>query len=205
MSKDNVRALFAAASASTWPEPDKRLVEDDDAPAPTLEVDALPARWGEWVLEEAEACSVPRDYVAAALIGAASEWVGNARLVAATADWREQGHLWFALVGMPSTGKSPAMRPAIEATRSLERAKEPAWRDECSKHAAAVAEAKLHEERWQNEVRDAVDKKTAPPDRPAKAEPPPMPAPFRLLAMDVTTEELQRLLAGPAAWASLCP
>jgi hypothetical protein len=29
----------------------------------------------------------PRDYIAAGLIGAASAWIGNARRVAATADW----------------------------------------------------------------------------------------------------------------------
>jgi hypothetical protein len=157
MSEDNVRELFAApAPAPTWPEPDKRLIEDDDTPAPSLEVDAIPADWADWLLDEAKARSVPRDYVAGALIGAASEWVGNARHVAATSDWREQGHLWIALVGMPSTGKSPALRPLIEATRTIEREKEPAWRDECSRHAAAVAEARLHDEKWQSEVRDAV-------------------------------------------------
>ena len=30
----------------TWPEPDTRLINDDRAPAPSLDDDALPAGWG---------------------------------------------------------------------------------------------------------------------------------------------------------------
>ena len=36
---------------------------------------------------EAKARACPRDYVAAGLIAAASGWIGNARRIAATADW----------------------------------------------------------------------------------------------------------------------
>jgi hypothetical protein len=56
----------------------------------------------------AEAFACPRDYVAAALIGAASAWIGNARRIAATPDWTEPAHLWFALIGAPSTDTSVA-------------------------------------------------------------------------------------------------
>ena len=44
-----VRRIVALApeitERDTWPQPDMRLVEDDRAPAPTLEDDALPANW----------------------------------------------------------------------------------------------------------------------------------------------------------------
>ena len=92
-----------------WPEPDMRLVNDDRPPAPALDDDALPAGWGAWITAEAEARACPRDYVAAGLIGAASGWINNARRVAATPDWIEPAHLWFALIGAPSTGKTPAL------------------------------------------------------------------------------------------------
>src|SRR6516162_431133 len=84
-----------------WPEPDMRLIGDDRAPPPALEDDALPAGWGAWITGAANACSCPRDYIAAALIAAASAWIGNARRIAATADWIEPVHLWFALIGPP--------------------------------------------------------------------------------------------------------
>ena len=71
-----------------------RLVEDDRTPAPVLDDDALPAGWGESITKEAAAQACPRDYVAAALVAAASAWIGNARHVSATATWIEPPHLW---------------------------------------------------------------------------------------------------------------
>lgn len=196
MTKDNIRVLFdQASSPAAWPEPDRALVDDGDAPAPPLETDALPAGWGDWICAEAEACNIPRDYVAGALIPAASEWIGNARHIGATVGWREPPHSWVALVGMPSTGKSPGMRSVIEATRTIEREAEPDWIGRCQEHAAKVAAAKLREDKWNSEVRAAVGKNKEPPWKPSEAEAPPAPAPFRLLTMDCTTEELQRLLA----------
>jgi hypothetical protein len=56
---------------------------------------ALPAGWEDWILSEAAARACPPDYVAGALIGAASGWTGNSRRIAATADWIEPAHLWF--------------------------------------------------------------------------------------------------------------
>jgi hypothetical protein len=55
-----------------------RLVDDDRAPAPVLDDDALPAGWEAWITTEAAATACPRDYVAAALIGAASACIGEA-------------------------------------------------------------------------------------------------------------------------------
>src|SRR5277367_5841376 len=110
---------------SEWPEPDMRLVEDDRTPVPTLGDDALPAGWEEWIAREAASRVCPRDYVAAAFIAAASAWVGNSRHVAVNGTWSEPPHLWLALIGAPSTGKTPALRPIIEACRAIERDAEP--------------------------------------------------------------------------------
>ena len=101
----------------TWPEPDLRLINDDRPPAPELEDDALHAGWEAWISAEAEARACPRDYVAAALICAVSGWVNNARCIMPTPDWIEAVHLWFALIGAPSTGKTPALGPIKAAER----------------------------------------------------------------------------------------
>src|SRR5262249_5379610 len=95
--REFVNAAAEIADRETWPEPDMRLVEDDCHPAPVLDNDALPAGWEAWITTEAAARGCPSDYVAAALIGAASAWVGNSGRVAATADWIEPAHLWMAL------------------------------------------------------------------------------------------------------------
>jgi Protein of unknown function (DUF3987) len=195
-----IRRLVAVApemtARDTWSEPDMRLVEDDRAAAPVLDDDALPAGWSGWIDAEATARGCPRDYIAAGLIVAASELIGNARHVAATDTWVEAPHLWIALIGAPSTGKSPAIRSIVEAMRVIEREAEPAWREACAKHAALVEAARVIEDGWRQSVREAAKRSAAPPNQPPGADAPPAPPAPRVMAMDATTEELQHLLAG---------
>jgi hypothetical protein len=181
--------------SSAWPEPDMRLVDDDRMPAPQLDDDALPAGWSDWISREAAACGCPVDYVAAGLIGAASAWIGNARRVAATADWSEPAQLWFALIGAPSAGKTPALRPMIDASRALERDAEPEWQRACAQQERDAEAAKALKEVWRAEVRNAATRGAELPSPPIDAEEPPRPPRPRLVAMDCSTEELQRLLA----------
>jgi hypothetical protein len=203
MSRDGaaeLRRIIATAPEmavrDTWPEPDMRLVEDDRAAAPILEDDALPAGWGAWIADEAAARGCPHDYIAAGLIAAASGLIGNARHVAATATWIEPPHLWFALIGAPSTGKSPALRPIADTMRAIEREAEPTWREAYAQYAALVEGARVIKEGWRHSIRVAAEQGAAPPDRPAGAEAPAEPPMPRLMAMDATTQELQHLLAG---------
>src|SRR5271165_5249777 len=158
-----------------WPEPDMRLVEDDRTPAPALGDDALPAGWEEWIAREAASRGCPPDHVAAALIAAASAWIGNARHVSATATWAEPPHLWLALIGAPSTGKTPALRPIIEACRAIERDAEPEWQAATAEHAALAEAARAIEEQWRVDVRKATKDGTPAPARPTGAEIPPEP------------------------------
>jgi len=189
--------MIATPIEAPWPETEMRLVEDDRAPAPPLEDDMLPAGWGAWITDEATARGCPSDYVVGGLITAASALVGNARHVAATATWIEPPHLWLALIGAPSTGKTPALRPIVETMRTIEREAEPAWREACARHVAHVEAGRAIEDDWRRSVREATKQGAAPPDRPpGAADAPPAPPMPRLLAMDATTEELQHLLAG---------
>ena len=188
------RATGQAASPP-WPDPDMRLVEDDRTPAPALDNDVLPAEWGDWIAAEAAARGCPGDYVAAGLIAGASAWIGNARHVGATAAWSEPPHVWLALIGAPSTGKTPALRPIVEASRAMEREAEPAWEAANTEHAALTEGARAIKEQWRDEVRAAVKDGESAPARPPGADAPPPPPRPRLVAMDATTEELQRLLA----------
>jgi hypothetical protein len=191
----DLRLALDRATGQAWPEPDMRLVEDDRAVAPILDDDALPAGWGGWIIEEAAARGCPRDYVVAGLIAAASALVGNARHVAATATWREPPHLWLALIGAPSTGKTPALRPIVEAARSVECDTEPAWQAALAEHAILAEGAHAIEEQWRDAVKKATREGQPLPDRPPGADAPPRPPRPRVLAMDATTEELQHLLS----------
>lgn len=194
-----VRAIIGEASEittrDTWPKPDMRLMNDDRVPAPSLDDDALPTGWEPWITAEAAAHACPRDYVAAGLIGAGSAWTGNARRAAATADWTEPANLWMAQVGPPSTGKTPALKPMIEASRALERDAEPAWRAAMAQHDRDAEAAKARDKAWRDTVREAATNGSEVPTRPANAEAPVPPARPRVIAMDASTEELQRMLA----------
>ena len=183
-------------SGDQWPTPDLCIVEDGRAAAPRLEDDALPAGWEEWTATEAAARGCPRDYLAAGLIAATSAWIGNSRHVAVNEAWDEPPHLWFALIGAPSTGKTPALRPVIEACRAIERDAEPEWLAAIAEHARVAEAAHALEEQWRIDVRTATKSGQPAPDRPLAANPPPEPSRPRLVAMDATTEELQYLLAG---------
>jgi hypothetical protein len=188
-------AVNRATGGAPWPEPDMRLVEDDRAPAPALDDDALPAGWGEWISAEAAARGCPRDYVAAGLIVAVSAWIGNSRLVAVTATWSELPHLWLAVIGAPSTGKTPGLRPFIDASRVIEREAEPVWETARAEHAVLAEGAHAIEQQWRDEVRQAAKTGEPLPDRPPGADAPPEPPRPRVLAMDATTDELQHMLS----------
>jgi hypothetical protein len=172
-----------------------RLVDDDRAPAPTLNNDALPAGWEDWIAADANARACPCDYIAAALIGAASAWIGNARRITATPTWTEPAHVWVALIGAPSAGKSPALRPIREASRAIERDAEPAWREALAQHQRDAEAARATDKAWREQVHTAARDGATPPDRPLGAEAPPAPPRPRVLAMDTSTEEVQQLLA----------
>jgi Protein of unknown function (DUF3987) len=179
-----------------WPTPDVRLVDDDRTPAPPLDDAALPSGWGTWITQEAASRACPRDYVAASLIAAASAWIGNARHAAATATWSEPPHIWLALIGEPSMGKTPAERPIIEACGTIERDAEPGWQAAMVEHAGLVEGARAIKEQWCAAVREAIKGGRSAPERPPGVDAPPEPPKPRVLAMDATTEELQHLLAG---------
>jgi hypothetical protein len=182
--------------ANRWPQPDLRLVEDGGALPSPLDADALPAGWGDWIAKEAACRGCPQDYLAAALIGAASAWIGNSRHVAVNEAWCEPPHLWFALIGAPSTGKTPALKPITEACRTIERESEPEWQVAMGEYTKLAEAARALEEQWHADVRVAAKSGHPTPGRPLGANVPPEPPRPRLVAMDATTEELQRLLAG---------
>jgi Protein of unknown function (DUF3987) len=194
-----VRAIVDDAPEMTsddgWVDPDMHLINDDRAPPPRLENDVLPAGWEPWIAGEAAARAGPSDYAASGLIGAASGWIGNARRIAANDDFIEPGVLWFGDVGAPSSGKTPMLRPMIEASRMLEREAEPAWREALSKHERDSEVARAIDKKWRDMMRSAANDNEGLPNRPPDADEPPRPIRPRVVTMDTSTEELQQILA----------
>ncbi len=93
-----------------WPEIDRRLVEGGEARErpPTFPLHLLPERWRGWALASAQSFT-PVDYLAQGLFAAVSSVCGGGILARVSPAWAEPLVLWQALVGAPSTGKTPAL------------------------------------------------------------------------------------------------
>jgi len=139
-----------------------------------LDVLPLPARG----LAEAAARSIacPVDFPAVAILAAASGLIGRSVVLRVKAGYVASVSLYAALVGSPSSGKSPALRAALA----------PLW---------ALANA-LHE-RWRAEMDDW---EKAKPDE--RGEPPEL---TRIVSTDPTTEALAPILAANPRGLTVAP
>ena len=111
-----------AASTATivWPEPDLCLLDEWRGQLPTFPVDALPNAWRTWVPRAARCANASVDHVAVSLLTVAASQIGHARCIAPVPSWSEPCILWAALVGLPSSGKTPAMDAALHMVRTIE-------------------------------------------------------------------------------------
>jgi hypothetical protein len=114
----------------------------------------------------------------------------------ATHDWIEPPHLWFALIGDPSTGKTPAMRQFIEVSRALEEDTAEEWRAAQVRHQENTERAKAIADQWRSEVREATKDGRSPPDAPVGILPPAPIVRPRVMTNSATTEELVFMLSG---------
>ena len=111
-----------------WGEIDTAFLEEARPPVPVFPLDLLPPFWRDWVGDTAGALSAPVDYVAQSVLAAVSGLGGAGASVRIGPRWAEPLVLWQALVGAPSSGKSPAMASVREllATLDAEKAKDTA-------------------------------------------------------------------------------
>lgn len=99
------------AAEAVWPEIDRSLLGDGSGAPPAFPLALLPPRWRCWIERSAQSFT-PVDYVAQALLGTVSTACGAGVVVRVTPHWSEPLLLWLALVGGPSSGKSPALAAA---------------------------------------------------------------------------------------------
>lgn len=112
-------SLRPAPKPVSWTNPDASLIDGDNADRPAFPGHLLGPYWDAWSQQVADSKCAPRDYVGASLITLAAALIGNARTVSALS-WREPPILWTALVGNPSSGKSPAMDPFADMIADFE-------------------------------------------------------------------------------------
>jgi hypothetical protein len=174
--------------------PDMSMVDGGRHPAPAMPLEPY-GPWGDWIAAHAEGCSAPIDYVAGGLLAGASSLIGNSRWISPWAGWREPAALWIALVGNPSSGKSPALDAALDLLRTLEGEMAVDFPDTMRQHELDREAAKAKRETWQGEVKTAVKDNTPPPEMPESAVEPEPPIRPRLHISDTTVEAAGKLLA----------
>ena len=179
-----------------WPAPDTSITSEGRRPAVPLPLEVFGSTWARWITDTAEGCSAPIDYVAGALLAVASTAIGNSRRVSPWDGWAEPSILWIALVGAPSSGKSPATDPVLNLLKGVEFERSGKYADTLRQFETDKAAAKEARAIWEAEVKQAVKEQSTPPEMPASAVEPVCPPMPRLVLNDATPEAAALLLAG---------
>jgi len=135
--------------------------------------------------------------VAFALLTSAAALIGNARTILPDPErsgWAEPVALWCAIVGPPSSGKTPALAPFEAELDRIEKAVRADHEGAVAEHQTRCDIADQVKRAWQDEVRKAAKNGKDRPDKPADAEPPePVKVP-RLIVRDATIERMAVIL-----------
>lgn len=111
----------ADAASAVWPTIDGDLLDERRAAVPAFPLELLPQPWPGWVRAAARSADAPADYVAQAVLATAAGVSGTRVWVCISEGWVEPLQLWLAVVGAPSTGKSPALALVGRLVSALER------------------------------------------------------------------------------------
>ncbi|WP_159717571.1 DUF3987 domain-containing protein, partial [Geminicoccus flavidas] len=173
--------------ADAWPDLDRSITELRHLPAPDFPLDTF-GGFAPWVRDAADAKGTPADFVAAAVLSVIGGMIANVRRGSPWAGWIEPPIIWAALVGLPSTGKSPALDAVVDLLGKMEQSTNSDWSEREKEHQRAKAEAKAKLTKWEGEVAEAVKlgkPAPKPPEGDLDPEPPEM---RRLVLNDVTIE-----------------
>ena len=179
-----------------WSDLDTSLLEEARNAVPEFPLEQLPPVWRRWVGDTAQAVGAPVDYVAQGLFAAVAALCGAGVEVRVTQAWTEPLVLWLALVGSPSSGKSPALAAVRDKLGDIESGLRAGDEDRRSRHAARLEEARIVGERWRDECQTANKAGRPVPQRPAEAG---FDQPFvasQIVVADATMEALADVVSG---------
>lgn len=185
---------FPVNVTEDWPEPDMSVLNPRRTP-PEFPVQLFGPFWSKWILAKAEGCSAPVDYVGMSLLSLLSGLIGCSRFVSPWEGWKEPPILWTALIGNPSSGKSPALESVLGIARKIEQDGAHAVKDELRQFEAELLSAQCLRQDWEKKVKEATKQGHPVPPLPENAQEPTKPERPRIMASDTTPEALARLLA----------
>ncbi len=184
------------------PLPDMSILKLNRRTPPSCPVKLAGSFWRDWIEAAAEGSGSPVDYVFAAVLTAGGALIGNARWVQAWPGFKQPPTVWFGIVGDPSVGKTPAIRPTIELCKSLEVEMAADFDVVRRKWEAEKVAASTRREAWELKVETAVKnalkaettENEPPPEMPQDAEVRDKPRRPRLQISDASIEALGLLL-----------
>jgi hypothetical protein len=150
----------------TWRAIDASLLHEGRRAVPEFPLARLPQPWRDWVAATARSAGAPADYVGQALFAAVAGVCGAGVAAEVTPSWSEPLVLWQALLGGPSSGKSPALAAVRRLLVPIEDALR---RDDDKRHGRHVAraeQARQRTERWREECHQAAEMGAVPPPMP---------------------------------------
>jgi hypothetical protein len=194
-----LRARFDEAEEVTgWALPDMSILAGGRGRSLPMPGDMFGSLWS-LIGDLAEGSGAPIDYVAAGVITTAASLIGAKRRVqpfATAPEWRVPPALWFAVVGDPSTNKTPAISAATSPLRAMELELADDHRSRLAEYEARLERAKAEKAEWQGLVKTATKDGVSTPALPDAAEMPDAPERKRLLVQDATPESMGAILAG---------
>ena len=184
--------------ADAWQNPDRSFLVSHRAPAPPLHLDLF-GRWSDWIATAARAASAPTDYVAFALLTIAASLIGYTRNIQPdpkhTPDWTTPPAMWCALVGPPSSGKTPALRPFMDELSDIERKLRADFAPRIAEHERLSAHAEQSLKAWKRAVEKAVAEGEPAPPKPRDATTPADVKSPSVYVTDTTIEKLADILS----------
>lgn len=116
-------------------------VSDTLTPVPAFSAELIPAALRPWLVDTQARIGCPLEFLAVAAVVAAGTVIGRKLGIRPKMhdDWTEYPNLWGALVGRPSTMKSPALSEALRPLSILEARARDSWKSEMVEHEKAQA------------------------------------------------------------------
>jgi len=177
-----------------WGEPDMSVLNPRRKP-PEFPLSLFGPFWSKWIVSEAEGCSAPPDYIGMTLLTATSALIGCSRRISPWNKWKEPLMLWTALVGDPSSNKSPALDTVLNILRKIEVEGVDDLKEKLRAFEAEVLAAQCIRQDWEKDLKEIVKAGGARPSLPANAVEPNKPERPRIFVSDTTPEALARLLS----------
>jgi hypothetical protein len=195
---ENQHGRVVALSTAAWSDPEP--LPEGLPPVPAFDDRLLPEALRPWLSDVADRTQCPPEYAAVGGLVALSALVGRSCAIRPKRldDWTVVPNLWGAVVGLPSSMKSPALMEALRPIHRLAAEASQRYRQLLDGYQAVVTEAKARRSVVEGAMKKAAKASNA--DMAAlraefvAAADPPEPAQRRYVVNDTTVEKLGELL-----------